>query len=320
MSREFYGIYAPYLKELVELKRSLGFKYICGEFVFSVFDRFTIERNETTIGITKELSDTWCQRRDNESNSYHYRRCFLLSSLSSFLCKKGIRSYVPQLPPVKNTFVPYIFSRKEMDRIFAACDNMQSGNNDMRSPIFTMPALIRTLYGTGIRIGEALALTNENVNLQDRYFILKDTKNGIDRLVPFSASLSEVLKSYVLHKNKLPTNISDKTPFFVTLRGACCNGDVIYRRFCKILTLAKIHKDRIRLHDVRHTFSVHSLAMMVEAGMDIYCSLPILSTYLGHQSIRATNNYVRLTSEMYPELIRKIDIISFNIFPKISQL
>jgi integrase/recombinase XerD len=55
---------------------------------------------------------------------------------------------------------------------------------------------------------------------------------------------------------------------------------------------------------------------MAEEGMDLYCSLPILSTYLGHQSLRATNNYVRLTSEMYPELIRKIDIIGFDIFPK----
>jgi integrase/recombinase XerD len=67
---------------------------------------------------------------------------------------------------------------------------------------------------------------------------------------------------------------------------------------------------------LRHTFAVHSLAKMAEEGMDLYCSLPILSTYLGHQSLRATNNYVRLTSEMYPELIRKIDIIGFDIFPK----
>lgn len=84
----------------------------------------------------------------------------------------------------------------------------------------------------------------------------------------------------------------------------------------QILIQANIPKDRIRLHDLRHTFAVHSLAKMAEEGMDLYCSLPILSTYLGHQSLRATNNYVRLTSEMYPELIRKIDIIGFDIFPK----
>lgn len=179
-----------------------------------------------------------------------------------------------------------------------------------------MPSLLRMLYGTGIRIGEALSLLNEDINLEEEYFILRDTKNGKGRIVPFSTSLAEVLKDYVVHRNRLPVKISDTTPFFITLKGRACDRDSIYRRFCKILIQANIPKDRIRLHDLRHTFAVHSLAKMAEEGMDLYCSLPILSTYLGHQSLRATNNYVRLTSEMYPELIRKIDIIGFDIFPK----
>lgn len=317
MSKYFSGIYAPLMKEFVDMKRSLGFKYIGGEFVLSLFDRFTIERDETIIGITKELSEEWCKERDNESNSYHYRRCYILGAFSSFLNKKGIHSYIPRTPPLRNTFVPHIFSTKEMERIFMACDSMQSGNNDLRSTLFIMPALLRTLYGTGIRIGEALSLVNKDVNLGEGYFILRDTKNGKDKLVPFSLSLVEVLKDYVVHRGKLPIGISDETPFFVTLRGVPCDRDVIYRRFCQILMSAGIPKDRKRLHDLRHTFAVHSLAKMAEAGMDLYCSLPVLSTYLGHQSLRATNNYVRLTSEMYPGLIRKIDVISFNIFPKI---
>ena len=172
MHNNFYGVYASYIEELVELKRSLGFKYISGEFVLTVFDKFSIERNETSVGITKELSDAWCHKRNNESESYHYESCFMLHSLSSFLCKKGIRSYIPQLPPVKNTFVPYIFSKKQIEEIFLVCDNLQSGNNDLRSTIFIMPALIRTLYGTGMRISEALTLINRDVNLQDNYFTL----------------------------------------------------------------------------------------------------------------------------------------------------
>lgn len=182
-----------------------------------------------------------------------------------------------------------------------------------------MPALIRTLYGTGMRISEALALINKDVNLRDNYFVLRDTKNGTDRLIPFSTSLSEVLKEYVFYRNRLPINTSEETPFFITLRGSFCNRDVIYRRFCKVLMLANIPKDQVRLHDLRHTFAVHSLVTMAEAGMDLYCSLPVLSTYLGHQSLRATNSYVRLTSDMYPELIRKIDLICFNVFPKLLQ-
>jgi hypothetical protein len=57
---------------------------------------------------------------------------------------------------------------------------------------------------------------------------------------------------------------------------------------------------------------------MAESGMDMYCSLPILSTYLGHQSLQATNSYVRLTAETYPELLKDVDTFCLNVFPKIE--
>ncbi len=317
MNKVFNSIYAPLIEEYVALKRSLGYKYNSMEFVLHQLDSFISVKKETILGVSKELSDEWCKKRENESNSTHYRRCYILGAFSSYLNKKGIRSYVPRTPPLKNNFVPHIFSSIEVEKIFNACDNMQSGNNDLRSSIFIMPALLRTLYGTGVRIGEALSLLNEDINIAERNFILRDTKNGKDKIVPFTDSLAVVLEEYVYYRNKLPINISGKTPFFVTLRGVKCERDNIYRRFCKVLYLAGIPKDKIRIHDFRHSFAVHSLARMAEQGLDIYCSLPILSTYLGHQSLKATNNYVRLTSDMYPELINKMDIVSFDIFPKI---
>ena len=73
-----------------------------------------------------------------------------------------------------------------------------------------------------------------------------------------------------------------------------------------------------RIHDLRHTFAVTSLANMADAGIDLYVSLPILSNYLGHQSLEATNHYVRLTANMYPDLIKNVDMISLHLFPKIK--
>ena len=73
-----------------------------------------------------------------------------------------------------------------------------------------------------------------------------------------------------------------------------------------------------RLDFLRHTFCVNALVKMSEAGMDLYCSMPILSTYVGHQSIEATNKYVRLTSEMYPALLSKVNIVYKNVFPEIG--
>lgn len=316
MSKTYHSIYAPYIEELIAVKRNMGFKYTHAESIFSDFDQFILRSHNDTIGVTKAISEQWCKRRENESASTHYHRCTLLNSFSSFLSQRGFPSYIIKLPILRNNFVPYIFTHEEVAKLFWACDNYQSGNNDLRSSIFAMPAIIRTLYATGMRISEAVSLNNQDVNLKENYCILRDTKNGEERLIPFDATLSAVLKEYVMKRDRLPVSTSMDSPFFVTLKGGRCSRDSIYRRFRKILLFARIPKNNIRLHDLRHTFAVHSLVKMVESGMDLYCALPILSTYLGHKSYQATNNYVRLTEDMFPGLLEKVDAICFNVFPK----
>ena len=55
---------------------------------------------------------------------------------------------------------------------------------------------------------------------------------------------------------------------------------------------------------------------MAADGTDLYYTLPILSEYLGHQSLEATEKYVRLTAEMYPGLLSKADNICAYAFPE----
>jgi len=69
---------------------------------------------------------------------------------------------------------------------------------------------------------------------------------------------------------------------------------------------------------LRHSFSVHTLAAMAEKGLDLYYSLPVISKYLGHTSLEATDKYVRLTAEMYPRILDKVDSICSYIFPEVS--
>jgi integrase len=188
----------------------------------------------------------------------------------------------------------------------------------MDSSILIIPTLIRLLYATGLRISEALSLKESDVDTQDRTIIVRDSKNGKERLIPISQSLSNVLAEYISYKRKLPLRNSDFGYLFINLCGHRCNRDNVDARFKKILQQAKIsgNGQSPRLHDLRHTFSVHSLAMMAEQDIDLYCALPTLSAYLGHQSIEATNRYVRLTADMYPGLIKETSLISLNVFPK----
>jgi integrase/recombinase XerD len=320
-NRAMWGIYAP-IRQLIDFKRSLGFKYVTEEIIYSLFDRLTIEAGETKVGISKELSDKWCIRKNNESESYWLHRSACLAGLSSYLCKIGIRSYIPQLPKRKSTFVPYVFSKNEMEAVFAAADSLRAQRKMMNSMIFIMPALVRLLYGSGLRIGEALALRNRDVNLTDNFIVVSDSKNGKERMIPLSESLSAVCREYVHYRNALPLIKSEKSRFFISLNGSSCSPDAVYSRFQDILKIAGIpfsgNHLGPRVHDLRHTFAVTSLAQMSESGIDMYSTLPILSTFLGHQSLSATDTYVRLTAEMYPGLIKDIDMVCLNLFPEIK--
>ena len=321
-NRAMWGIYAPYIRQLIDFKRSLGFKYVTEEIIYSLFDRVSIEFGETKVGISKELSDKWCERKNNESESYWIHRSACLARLSSYLCKIGIRSYIPQLPKHRSTFVPFVFSKNEMESVFAAADALRDKRKMMNSMIFVMPVLIRLLYGTGLRIGEALALRNLDVNLTDNFIVVRDSKNGKQRMIPISESLSAVCREYIHHRNDLPLLKSEEDCFFISLNGSSCSSDTVYRRFRDILKIAGIpfsgNHFGPRVHDLRHTFAVTSLAQMAESGIDMYSTLPILSTFLGHQSLRATDTYVRLTAEMYPGLLKNIDMVCLNLFPEIK--
>ena len=323
MNKTFnHGIYTDLIKQYIAYKRSLGFKMDDTEERLRRFDRLTVSRGETSIGISKELFDEWSIPFPEESDANRYSRISILRQFSSYLQIIGHNSYIPKLPKYKSTFTPHIFTKAEIESIFQASDILFLKRKYMYSQICVMPTLLRMLYGTGLRVGEALNLKHRAVNLDKGYLVLRTTKNGRDRLVPISQSLMEVCKDYYIYKQKQLIDIGPGTYFFTALNGSRCRPCTVYEHFRTVLYKAGIsHKGRgtgPRLHDLRHTFCVNALLKMSEAGMDLYYSMPILSTYVGHQSIEATEKYVRLTSEMYKDLLDKVNIAYKYVFPEIG--
>ncbi|MEI6949750.1 tyrosine-type recombinase/integrase [Paraflavisolibacter sp. H34] len=302
------------------MKRKLGFKYTTGAIILGKIDRLAEKEGEVSPGITKQFAQKWCKKQPEETELYHHGRVRHMAMFSAYLCDLGISSYIPKLPPYpRTTFYPYIYSQKEIDALFKACDELVLNKRAMKSCLFSMPTLLRLLYSTGLRISEALALTNQDVNLEENYLRVKDCKNGKQRIIPISNSLVSVCKEYVRYRDRLPIRKTKWGNFFVRLDGKKCGLGV--RDWFKIcLEKAAIQctekKRWPRIHDLRHTFAVTSLANMAEAGIDLYASLPILSTYLGHQSLGATNHYVRLTANMFPDLVKDVDMICLDVFPK----
>ena len=319
---DFWSINAQFITDYIALKRSLGFKYNREERILSQFDRFIIDQGETSIGISKNLADKWSVRTNNESELTRYGKIVCISQFSSYLRSIGIKSYIPQLPKhLDSNFIPHIFTYEEMNSLFKASDRLKLRHRDMGSSIFVMPCLIRMLYSTGIRIGEALSLKNKDVNLTDKYLVLREVKNGVERLVPFNDTLADVCQDYLEHRNRLTVANIDKNdhPFFVSLNGINCARTTIYWWFRKTLNLAGIpfigNRQGPRIHDVRHSFVCHSFVKLSDDGMDLYCSWPYLSIYLGHKSLESTEQYVRLTAQMYPELLKDADRLYVDVFP-----
>ena len=320
--KKYTGIYAPYIRQFIRYKRSLGFKFESEEYIYTLFDRFTIQYGAKTVGVDRDLAAKWSEKRPNESDNNRGARIRLVARLSAFLQEIGIPSYVPEPPRKRYTYVPYIFSSSEINLIFQSCDGVTLRQRQYDTSIGIVPALFRLLYGTGIRISEALALRKDQMNLNEDYLVIKATKNGKDRLIPLSTSVSDCCRAYAEYRDRLTVRNAVDDYFFVTANGTKCNRRSAYNWFRRVLEQAGItHRGRglgPRIHDLRHTFSVHSLVAMAETGLDLYYSLPILSTYLGHQSLEATDQYVRLTAEMYPGILKDVNGISNYVFPKIE--
>lgn len=324
-SKSFWSVLAPYINGFIDLKRSLGLKYKEEERILYTFDRFLLDQDYTTPWLSKEISDKWSERHPNEAELTCYCKVKLVRQLAVYLSDMGVKTYIPKLPPYPGcNFIPYIYSPDEVKAIFHACDSLRMRNRNVYSCLLIMPCLLRLLFGTGIRIGEALSLMNKDVDITDGCLTLRNTKNGKDRLLPISASLTAVCKDYLEHRSKLPVaGIEDKNqPFFVSLNGGVCTHGAVYDWFRKVLFLADIpfngNRKGPRLHDARHCFSSNSFLKLSDEGMDLYCSWPYLSAYLGHQSLEATEKYIRLTAQMHPELLKDTQGVSVDVLPNLN--
>jgi integrase len=316
-------ILSPFIRDFIRVKKGLGFKAERIETGLWAFDTWAHNKGNREIYLSKGLVEEWCARRPNETVTTWGARINHIRQFSTHLFNLGYDAYIPPLHHVRReTVMPYIYTDAELEAIFEATNTLVQRRYNPKYCLFSVPALIRMLAGTGIRLGEAVDLLDRDIDLENNCLTLRDTKNGTERLVPISESLSEVCRQYRQYKSLLPYIHTDT--FFVKLNGTRCTNKSFGHWWNQILKTAGIPhlgKQRgPRMHDLRHTFCVKTMARLARDGKDLYYIMPILSMYIGHLSLRATDGYVRLTSEMFPELLSQTDSICTYIYPNFKRL
>jgi integrase len=234
-----------------------------------------------------------------------------------YLNANGFEAFVPNLPTkTKSEFTPYIFTHIEIARVFHAVDAIKSNVRYNCTEVY--PVLFRVLYGCGLRISEALNLRVCDVDLDNGILTIRGGKNNRSRLVAISESVKDAC-GCLMRKIHFGANGGDY--FFKNRDGTKRSKKAVYDRFREILWASGIaYRGKgfgPRLHDLRHCFCCHALKQMSNAGIDMYCALPVLSAYVGHSSITSTERYLRLTEEFYPDVSEKVRVAAPQIYPEV---
>jgi site-specific recombinase XerD len=208
---------------------------------------------------------------------------------------------IPKLPP---PLTPYIYSVEELNRLVAATETLQTSQSPLRAE--TMRSLLLLLYGSGMRIGEALSLTLPDVDLGERLVTVCNTKFFKTRLVPIGPRLTRALSDYRSRRWQLPLPSGETSAFFATRTGLHLDYRRVNKLFGRLRQAAEIQREptaryQPRIHDIRHAAAVHRLIAWYRAGADVQRLLPQLATYLGHVDIRSTQRYLSMTPELLQE-------------------
>ena len=317
MSRsEFKSVFAQEMLKYLDYMVANGHKEVSFRNRLMQFDRFCVEQEILEPIFTNLHADEWLKRKQNEASTTHYSRINAIKQLLMYLNRKGYNVIVTRDIGFKQTdFQPHIYNDSEIARYFHAVDTYESSRN--RKDAIQFPVIFRILYCCGTRINETLGIRKQDVDLENGIIKLYTTKNNCERYIVLGDDLQELIQRFA---EKCFYLLSDEDYIFTTSNGSRMSGDIIYNVHRMFLQHAGIPYfgggKGPRIHDWRHTMAVRSFKQMTDAGMDMYVALPILSTYLGHKTIYATERYLRLTMSIYPYIEEKFRSKMEKIFGK----
>jgi len=313
----YKGPFKEYIKEHIELKQAIGYKYDTNAEHLKRFDTFTIEKYPDTTNLTKEIVLDWCSKKSYETQSNQNSRASIIRQFAKYMDSIGVKAYI--IPkgyyPTEPQYSPYIFSNNELKKFFAATEKCHYNyESPYRHQI--MPVLFRMLYMCGLRPAEGRLLKVKHVNLKEGVLTIEKSKKDNSRLVPMPNSLTK--RCQVYSKEVHPFS-KDEDYFFPAVDSNPLTNINVYRNFRKFLWQAGIsHGGKghgPRIYDFRHSYAVHCLRKWVKQEKDLAAYLPVLKAYMGHDSFNDTAYYLRLTADVFPEITIKLETRYPNIIP-----
>lgn len=314
---EFQSQFKEELRDFIIYKRSNGYTYgrniCCG---LLRLDSFFLSLNSDKKIINQEIVDKWLSWCKNSNKDVMKGRYFCnISKFCRYLRIMGYKDIIQPEPcniSYRSNFIPYIFSKEEINKMnntLLSKTNINEFNN-----ITTFYVMFNLYYCCGLRRCEVLNLKLKDINYEDKTILIENSKNYTSRIIPLTDKLFNLLSNYLNIRN------SELEYVFISEQNKKFNEQyipILFKRLLKDANIPLTYEGKTqRLHDLRHSFSVHTLKQMEEKGFDLYISLPILSTYLGHKNIVETEYYLRLVKSENENIMNKSKNYTKNLYGK----
>jgi integrase/recombinase XerD len=219
------------VQSYLAMRRDLGFKLRDAGMVLAKFAAFMEQRNADVI--TTRLALEWAQQPSKAqpalwAQRLSYVRCFarhrIASDPKTEIPAPGLLPFRPQRAN------PYLYSDEDIQRLLEAALTLSPGMELRR---WTFHVLLGLLSVTGLRVGEALRLKLDDVDLDNGVLTVRGTKFGKSRLVPIHTSTRQVMTDYRTRRSHL-LGQRDAAHFFVTQTGHQLDGGDVRRVFYRL--------------------------------------------------------------------------------------
>ena len=287
-----------------------------------LFDEYLCRIGHTQKEIPEPVIESWIKdvsqgiSINTSSQHVHYIR-----QLLQYLANSGYPCFIPRTVVTHDTYVPYLYSDEDIEKIFMAADSMtfpKAVKNRFAEK--EMPLILRLLFCCGLRVGEALCIKVGDVDFERSLIVLRVTKKCKHRLVPYEDSLAEIIYRYCVSMGIRNDPEAYLFPAEDRYRHISASSVGNYYRIIrgKAGIKAQVRNGRgACLHCFRHTFAVRSFDKNERNGIKASESVPFLSTYLGHDSLYETEKYLKYSGSYFEDTLTKFGDYSEGLFPEV---
>jgi integrase len=292
------SVLRKHLEDYLALRRSLGFKLGRPGQILEGFVGYLEQAGAETVTTGHALA--WAAGPAGADPTWWRARLAAVRPFARYLAPLVPGTEVPPpglLPgPSSRRAVPYLYSDAEVSTLMAAAAAIPA---PFRAA--TYQVLIGLLAATGIRVGEAISLDRGDLDTGSGLLTVRDGKFGKSRQLPLHDSVLQALAGYAQLRES--RRGQPATPaFFASVTGTRLIYQNVHFTFHELAKQAGLRPRsaacRPRVHDLRHTFAVTTLARWYADGGDVAARLPLLSTWLGHADPSGTYWYLTGTPEL----------------------